>query len=126
MIHTNLCWGVTVILALSILYLSVRPSNSPDRHIWDMPARVATNDPATIAKWRHGVAYATLSASLACATAPHLSSPLTHGLVVITSATVYGIVIEVLQIAIPSRQFSITDIIANFIGTTVVLPFLVL
>jgi VanZ family protein len=73
-------------------------------------------------KWMHFIGYATLSLLLAYAIidwdVPHHHQAL---LVLITIVT-YGVGIEAIQLHLPYRSFSLSDIYANTLGAIIVLP----
>lgn len=73
--------------------------------------------------WRHIVAYATLSLSLAYAT-DHWRIPSKHlAIGIICLVATYGAVIEVGQYFVPYRHFDLLDIVVNTIGASLVIVY---
>jgi VanZ family protein len=72
----------------------------------------------------HFAAYAALTASLAYATVQSNLTPRTRILTVLALAAGYGIAIELLQLPLPDRYFSLADLAANALGALLGLTYL--
>lgn len=104
-------WLVVVLVGAGILWASVtRPAAVRDVL---GPLGIVGLD-----KWLHGLAYAALAVALAYALAEWdatAAAPVVFGV-----AMAFGLGVEVLQAAIPYRDFSWWDLLANGIGAVAV------
>lgn len=69
-------------------------------------------------KWLHGVAYAALAMALTYALAEREAA--WAAVAVFLAAMTFGLGVELLQAAIPYREFSALDLVANGVGATIV------
>lgn len=100
-------WAIVVAVALvifanSIVFVPPTPPGAEPGPFWD--------------KRLHFAAYATLTLSLAYATARSDLEPPTRLMGVLFFAMGYGIAIELLQAPLPDRFFSYADLLANALG----------
>ena len=107
-------WLPVVAVAVVILYWSVVTLPSPGGRL------VGPFGLFGLDKWVHAVAYAGLAATLAFALAPSPRSDLVIVGIVIAVTVAYGLGIELLQLAVPGRQFSVADLAADAVGAVVV------
>jgi VanZ family protein len=76
----------------------------------------AKPDLVPLDKWRHFLAYACLGSGFAYATADAKSDQRFLAIGVISATILYGVGIEVWQLFLPDRYFSLGDAYANAIG----------
>ena len=69
--------------------------------------------------WLHGIAYATLSIFLAYTFHTSKRPDWQVLVMVFIVVTMYGVAIEVIQIALPRRSFDTTDILSNGFGSAI-------
>lgn len=79
-----------------------------------------------VAHWRHFVAYGTLAYALAYATVDWELTRWKQAAFVVAFASLYGLGIEVGQYFTPHRNFDATDVVANTLGASLVLPWYLL
>ncbi|MFW5918260.1 MAG: VanZ family protein [Haloferacaceae archaeon] len=96
--------GVFVCVAIISYFSILATVSSPggDSPLWD--------------KQLHFLAYAGLTVATAYATATWRRSTADRAIAVLVAVLGFGLVIELLQGAIPTRQFSPLDLVANVIG----------
>lgn len=111
----ELRWLGVVAIAAVIFYGSILAV--PPETIIDTRFEVIPLD-----KWRHFVAYATLGVALAYATADWDISPRLGAGLVLGTVILYGLGIEVVQLFLPQRYFSLGDAYANALGGVLVTP----
>ena len=107
-------WLLVVGVAATILYWSVVTPPAPGGRLVG-PFGVIGLD-----KWVHAIAYAGLAASLAFALGPSSRSDLEIVVIVIGATVAYGLGIELVQLTVPTRQFSVADLAADAVGAVMV------
>jgi VanZ family protein len=111
-------WLAVTAVAVAIFYLSVFVVPPPEQEVI-VPGKP---DAVPLDKWRHFLAYAGFTGTLAYATA-HWERPRWQvAAVVLGTAFVFGIGVEFVQSQIPYRYFSVEDAYANAIGGVLVSP----
>jgi VanZ family protein len=108
-------WSTVLVVAAAIVYLSILTA-PPEDPVVPQP------DLIPLDKWRHFLAYAAFGGSLAYATADWQWRRWTLVAVVLGTAVLFGVGIEVWQSFIPQRYFSLGDAYANALGGLLVLP----
>ena len=109
-------WSVVALAAATIFYFSVVAS--PGRAARDL---LGPNSD----KYLHAVAYAGLALMTAYATANWRAYPYRRTLAVLVATVGYGVAIEFAQAAVPYRQFSPADMVANTAGAFLVIGWFV-
>lgn len=104
-------WFLVAAIALAILVGSVVP----------LPESAGRSfGPIGLDLWLHAIGFACLAAAIVLAFESG-RQPVSRRLPLVTGAVIgYGVAIELLQLAIPYRQFAVIDVAADAIGTVVV------
>ncbi len=110
-------WSVVALAAATVFYFSVLVSPGPAGRelfgpLWD--------------KYLHAAAYAGLALLTAYATANWRDRPSRRALAVVVATVAYGVLIEFAQLAVPYRQFSPADMLANAAGALLVVGWFLL
>ena len=101
-------WALSAGIAVTIVFASVVPLPGGGDASPVVPLGVDT--------WLHAAGYAALSVSMARAHAAGRRSTLLSVVLAALTATVFGVGIEILQTAVPTRGFELHDIGANAAG----------
>ncbi|MDY6818378.1 MAG: VanZ family protein [Halobacteriales archaeon] len=107
-------WLVVATVAAVILVVSVLPPPS------DVGSQLGPFGLVGIDKWFHGLGYSLLAGVLAIALADNPRSDRTIAVLTFGITVAYGLGIELLQLAIPRRQFDLFDLLANSLGAAAV------
>jgi|AntDeeMetageno50_2_1112565.scaffolds.fasta_scaffold18673_2 VanZ family protein len=104
-------WSAVLFVAATVFYFSVLVSPGPAGRelfgpLWD--------------KYLHAVAYAGLALVTAYATANWRATPYRRAAAVLVATVAFGVLIEFAQAAVPYRQFSPADMVANAAGALLV------
>ena len=119
-------WTVALAIAATVWYFSVfsaPPSGSSTESLLAALPAVLGFGPS---QWRHVLAYAGLTYALAFAIRHWQYSRWQRAALVIVVASTYGLGIELVQSLTPDRVFDTTDILANTLGATLVIPWYVI
>jgi VanZ family protein len=111
-------WGLVASIGGFIAYYSLF-AFPPD------PSIVAKPEPFQLIpadKWNHFNAYALLAFATVYATVDRNLPPWKHVTFVVGSIFLYGAGIELIQSMLSNRYFSVMDAYANFLGTLVSIP----
>lgn len=110
-------WGVVLLAAATIFYVSVLVSPGPQ------PRELLGPHWDTLF---HVVGYAVFALVLAYATANWRDLPYRRAVAVLAVAIGYGVLIEIAQATVPYRQFSYGDMLANAAGASLAIGWLLL
>lgn len=110
----RLRWLAVLAVAAVILYWSVVPPPTGGRRLLGPLGLVGLD------KWLHAIAFAGLAATLVLALGPSPRSHLVIVTTVIGVTVAYGVGIELVQLAVPTRQFSVADLAADAVGAVAV------
>jgi len=100
---------ITILLIATVAYFQLKPSQNFEKVPW-----YQWDDPVDTLK--HLVGYLLLAVSYALLTFKTLPKNLTHYLIVLSPIIALGVVLELLQTLLPTRNFNIYDLSANVIG----------
>lgn len=110
-VDSRIRWVVVALVAGAILVASVtRPTG--------LRGALGPLGVVGLDKWLHAAAYAVLAVALAYALAERDATA--AAVTVFLAAMAFGLGVELLQAAIPYRDFSPLDLVANGVGATVV------
>ena len=118
-------WVVALGIAVTVFYFSVLktpPSGTTSRSLFDLLPTVAGFGTS---QWRHVLAYAGLAHALAFAIRHWQLPRWRRAALVIVAAATYGLGIEIAQSFTATRIFDTTDILANTLGASLVIPWYV-
>lgn len=108
-------WLCVALVAAAVFYLSVVTAPPEDPF-------VPKPDPFDLDKWRHFLAYGTLSAAVGYALADHRWRTATAVVAGVGATVAYGVGIEAAQALLPARYFSLGDALANAVGGVLAAP----
>lgn len=109
-------WAVVVCVAGFIFYTSIL--TAPPDTVLD----AGRPDLVPLDKWRHFLAYATFGGALAYATADWTVERRYAAAFVLGTTIAYGVGIEVGQLLLADRDFSVMDAYANALGAVLISP----
>ena len=118
-------WVVALGVATTVWYFSVLstpPTGTTSRSLFDFFPAVGGFGTS---QWRHVLAYAGLAHALAFAIRHWQLPRWRRAALVIVLASAYGLGIEIAQSFTATRVFDTTDILANTIGASLVIPWYV-
>lgn len=106
-------WLATLAIAIAVLVASVLPLPEGGQPVAGPLGAVGAD------MWLHAIGYAALAGSLATALASGGRSSAAVTAYDAVVAMAYGLVVELLQVPVPTRAFELADLLANAVGVIV-------